>query len=198
MISGTLGGRSLYGNNGQPIAGGVAIQERTMKQCTKCQEWKAINEFNKNRTKPDGLQGYCRECQRASNLKYAHSEKGKATRKVYLNSPQGKDMRRKVQARYNRSDKNKECQRRYRHSDNGKANIRHNSIKFKFMYPHRYKARKALNHAVEKGRIPRITTQCCAQCGEPANEYHHHKGYAQEYWLDVIPLCYVCHDRGRS
>jgi hypothetical protein len=27
MTSGTLGGRSLRDNNGQPIAGGVAIQE---------------------------------------------------------------------------------------------------------------------------------------------------------------------------
>jgi 5-methylcytosine-specific restriction endonuclease McrA len=36
-----------------------------MKQCGRCQEWKERDSFARNSTKPDGLQPYCRACQRA-------------------------------------------------------------------------------------------------------------------------------------
>lgn len=55
------------------------------------------------------------------------------------------------------------------------------------------KARLAVGHAVEYGRIPPARELLCAYCGEPAYEYHHHRGYARKYWLDVIPLCHPCH-----
>jgi len=35
------------------------------KRCTKCKQWKPISEFNKRGTSKDGLQSWCRECQRA-------------------------------------------------------------------------------------------------------------------------------------
>lgn len=194
MTFGTLGGCSVCGNNGQPIAGGVAILEKQMKQCGHCEEWKPETEFNKNRAKPDGLQGYCRKCQRASGRKYAASEKGRETRQTYLATPEGKEMRRKTQARYNRSHKNKRCQRRYNRSEKGKAKTRRADRRMKAKYPARYKARKAVNHAVENGDLPAIATRHCAKCGDQAKEYHHHKGYSKEHWLDVIPVCYACHN----
>lgn len=39
-----------------------------MKRCYKCGETKPLSEFNKDRTKPDGLQGLCKKCNR-DNLK---------------------------------------------------------------------------------------------------------------------------------
>ena len=39
-------------------------KERTVpKRCPKCKEIKPVSEFNKNRTKKDGLNAYCRLCQ---------------------------------------------------------------------------------------------------------------------------------------
>jgi DNA-directed RNA polymerase subunit RPC12/RpoP len=55
------------------------------------------------------------------------------------------------------------------------------------------KGQSAVGKAVEKGLLPRITSQTCANCGKPAAHYHHHKGYAKENLLDVIPLCAKCH-----
>lgn len=61
-------------------------------------------------------------------------------------------------------------------------------------HPQNRQARIAVMHAVSRGKLPRVKTLACARCGQPAKEYHHHKGYAQEHWLDVEPLCKKCHE----
>lgn len=33
------------------------------KHCAKCEAWLPQSNFHKNRTKPDGLQNYCKQCQ---------------------------------------------------------------------------------------------------------------------------------------
>ena len=39
------------------------IKERSLKaHCYKCDQWKPREEFSKNRTKPNGLQSYCKAC----------------------------------------------------------------------------------------------------------------------------------------
>jgi hypothetical protein len=40
------------------------------KICQKCKERKPVESFNKNRAKKDGLQNYCRFCQRESDKNY--------------------------------------------------------------------------------------------------------------------------------
>ena len=37
------------------------------KYCAKCEQDKPIDDFNKNKTRHDGLQGWCRECQHSKN-----------------------------------------------------------------------------------------------------------------------------------
>lgn len=41
-----------------------------MKTCSKCSVEKPIHEFNKNKSRPDGLQTFCRECQKRQYKKY--------------------------------------------------------------------------------------------------------------------------------
>jgi hypothetical protein len=40
----------------------------TLKTCSRCEEQKPATEFHKCRTKPDGLQSYCKECKKNYNL----------------------------------------------------------------------------------------------------------------------------------
>lgn len=47
--------------------------------------------------------------------------------------------------------------------------------------------------AIERGALPPLSSQICQHCGDPAVHYHHHKGYAEEFLLDVIALCRRCH-----
>ena len=41
-----------------------------MKKCTKCKLDKSIKEFNKNKTRKDGLQNICRNCSREKSKKF--------------------------------------------------------------------------------------------------------------------------------
>jgi hypothetical protein len=56
------------------------------------------------------------------------------------------------------------------------------------------RARRRVNHAVEKGALPRVSTQACLDCGAQAYAYDHYKGYAEENWLTVQPVCRKCSD----
>lgn len=60
------------------------------------------------------------------------------------------------------------------------------------------KARRAVYNAVIAGKMPRAKQLKCTECGQQASSYHHHKGYAKEVALDVIPLCGICHCKADS
>lgn len=64
---------------------------------------------------------------------------------------------------------------------------------YRAKWPEKAGARSAVRVAVLRGELPRLNDCACARCGAAANHYHHHKGYSQECWLDVIPVCHNCH-----
>lgn len=47
----------------------MKLQTKT-KYCPNCNKTKPISEFNKNKYKSDGLQGWCRKCQRSHYKNY--------------------------------------------------------------------------------------------------------------------------------
>lgn len=59
----------------------------------------------------------------------------------------------------------------------------------------RKRAKRLMYAALRKGDLVRATT--CEQCGAPpkrrALEGHHHKGYSDEFAIDVVWLCGRCH-----
>jgi hypothetical protein len=60
------------------------------------------------------------------------------------------------------------------------------------------KAQTAVQLAVKRGDLPRIRSQRCVGCGGTAVSYHHHKGYSKANWLNVVPLCGICHGKEHS
>lgn len=59
-------------------------------------------------------------------------------------------------------------------------------------------ARQRVVLAVRNKEIPKAIDLPCKHCGHIFNgnmrhEYHHHKGYGADHFLDVIPLCRTCH-----
>ena len=88
----------------------------------------------------------------------------------------------------------KNCERIYRkQSENYKRAKRLCDLKQRILRPDNVRARWAVNHKIENGKLPRINTQYCAECGKQAIHYHHHNGYDPEHYLDVVPLCADCH-----
>lgn len=148
------------------------------KTCRTCKQTKTLTEFYKRNSSKDGHRNDCKVCFNKMVYKYQQTEKYKATKKRYRQSEKGKEVQRKGTFRYNQSEKGKAYYRKYRKEYN-------------VLHPEQRNARNAVIHAIEKGRLPHPDSLQCS-CGEPAKHYHH-KSYAKEHWLDVIPVCTKCH-----
>jgi hypothetical protein len=67
------------------------------KKCTVCKEDKELCEFNKNKTKKDGLNNVCRECSNKNSKKHYSNNKNKHKENVKLrNDKITKENRKKI------------------------------------------------------------------------------------------------------
>jgi len=125
---------------------------------------------------------------------YAQSPNGKAAIKKYRQSEKGRIASRKRIKKYHQTEKGKKtiqkARRRYYKSEKSKAYQKQWYLK----HPKQLKAKHAVENAIKTGKLPKVDSLQCA-CGNQAAEYHHHKGYAPEHWLDVIPVCKKCHSK---
>jgi len=48
------------------------------KMCGKCHKVLPVSEFYSNKSKPDGLSGYCKECMKEANHRYKLEKKNKS------------------------------------------------------------------------------------------------------------------------
>ena len=151
------------------------------KRCSHCKQVKPLFEFHKNQASKDGRQNQCKICMKESVKKYDNNPKGKATAKRYRQSERGQ---------YTRKIHNQ--------SEAGKRSHKQSYCKYRNQSPYCIKANCALNYAVSIGKLPRVSSLQCSYCPKQAEQYHHHKGYAREHWLDVIPVCISCHKKTPS
>jgi len=113
---------------------------------------------------------------------------GKVAQKRYEQSEKGKIARK----RYEQSTKGKAAKKRYRQSEKYKRDHTQGNLHYYEQHPERKVAENAITHAIETGRLIKANTLKCS-CGQRAEHYHHHKGYAREHRLDVVALCRSCH-----
>ena len=163
------------------------------KCCSHCKQTKSLNEFSRNKSSNDGYHNQCKVCKNKTNRvyrqtdkakenariyrrKYSKTEKGKAYRKKYWKSEAGIINRRKSQKKFHQTEKGKQAHREYCRK-----------------YPKKRQAKNAVNYAIIIGKLPRPDTLQCYYCPKQSKEYHHLHGYAPENWLDVIPVCVICH-----
>lgn len=67
-------------------------------------------------------------------------------------------------------------------------------------------ARQQVALKVRNGEMPSAKELPCVWCShvcdetaaDHEHEYHHHRGYSAEHFLDVIPLCKACHGKATS
>jgi hypothetical protein len=139
------------------------------KTCNICGETKPLEMFVKNKHCRNGRERRCQKCANAMN-------------RAYRSSPKGQESQRRAVRAWNQA--NPEAVRR---------KMDRAVTAFSSKEPLAYKAQRMVNRAVKKGLIPHVNTQACCRCGEVANQYHHHLGYAPEHWLHVLPVCFRCH-----
>lgn len=168
------------------------------KTCRTCKQIKPLAEFYKMLGNCDGYDNQCKICHlkqcskyaktkkgilahRKANHRYGKSEKGKSAKMKHRQSQESKTYQKRYQKNYARSEKGKDVQIR-------------TAQKQRLLHPEKYKARQVVRFAIRSGKLPRPDSRLCHYCPKPAQQYHHHKGYAKEHWLDVVPVCVPCHN----
>jgi len=173
------------------------VKAVTSKICLKCQNTKPLSAFHKSLQRKDGHQTWCKRCKkqyqqtedrRLAQKRYNQSEKGKATQKRFNQSAKGR-MARKC---FSQSGEDKITKKRYRQNEKYKKTHKQGNLHYYEQHPERKVAENAITHAIETGRLIKANTLKC-NCGQRAEHYHHHKGYAREHRLDVVALCRSCH-----
>jgi hypothetical protein len=71
------------------------------------------------------------------------------------------------------------------------AHRRANAYASSKKYPEKRRARERVKDAIRREAIPPAKALNCVDCGQPANQYDHPRGY--ENALDIEPVCYKCH-----
>lgn len=166
----------------------MAAAEAT-KVCCRCKVAKKLSEFSPGKKYSDGRVGHCRACAAAYNARPEVASRRHAKQKEYRESVRGRIVIRAGSRRYEASESGKASRRKKRQSQSHKSGNRRYDVKNRG----KRAAHSAVKYAVDNGRIPRAKSLKCASCGKQASHYHHHNGYDREHWLDVVPLCNLCH-----
>ena len=138
--------------------------------CSRCKQQKPASEFYKNKTRPGGLQSYCKACDKARQRVRSKTEKYKATCRVYNKSERRKQLRIINQAKPEVRAANNRSKDRWKQKN-----------------PEANKAHWLSAHAVKKKvLIPKP----CIVCGEEPAEKHH-EDYSKP--LNITWLCKAHH-----
>ncbi len=169
------------------------------KECRRCKQAKSTKTFGKRTSNPDGLDSCCLECKREEGAEFheKNPEKAKAYRAKYKEANREK-IRAASKLYYHTNAAEirarASAQQRKRRAENpGKAAAGYRV--YKARNPEKVAARAAVKRAVISGKLPKCTSLACVACGKPAEGYHHNKGYDRAHWLDVSPVCRICHER---
>lgn len=172
-----------------------------MRTCNRCKKEKSLKEFHKHAYK-------CKPCACAVSREWSRNnrKRHRETQRVWEAKNPGKSAAykkkwaKKHRERLNaksramwHSEKVQARVRRYAQLNREKINAR-SLAKYHADTPYRRRKRSArsrVNDAVLRGVLVKLP---CKDCGSRINvQGHHHKGYAQKNWLNVIWLCVKCH-----
>ena len=156
------------------------IVQSDVKRCPKCGEIKCRSKFHRRQRAKDGLQSYCKDCDKITTL-------------AQRATPEGLEYVRQ----WRQTESGKKSTRAYLESDAGRKTHCINAAKHRAEHSDKAKARSILSNAVIAGSVIRPLN--CSVCGiEPlpmrdgrsALQAHHHD-YTKP--LDVQWLCSPCH-----
>lgn len=175
------------------------------KRCPQCGLIMPLSCFSKDKSRPAGVKVWCRECCRAYSAAHPPKPRPAPSQKTCKGCGEAKAIsefyRNKLCADGYRSIC-KVCiavrgrlpewveSRRRSESRRPKRTVRRDPLKTA--------ARNAVKSAIARGELAHWNTAICAHCGGAAVHYHHQNGYEREHWLDVIPLCRLCHSNEHS
>lgn len=185
-------------------------QPSALKVCSKCGASKPLIQYSIYST--GTYKTHCKECaaayarqrrlenpDRARELKNKSYARNRERRQAEISArlmsdPQYRSKRNERKRRW--YEKNREYVARKRaeyYAAHGDI-ARKYSQQARLLQPDKYKARYLVAHTVRSDKFPPAFAMVCELCQEAqAAHWHHHRGYAEEYRLDVIAVCLACH-----
>jgi hypothetical protein len=165
-----------------------------LKKCDHCKKIKPFDDFGFSSQCSDGHRSTCKECRKLQDKKHREANPGKeASRKKRweaANPEKAKAVRRKW--RVVNKERQNATGRKWR--KNNRAKQLESERRLRVLYPDRFRAREAVADAIKHGKLLPVKFMICSHCKHRrAEHYHHHKGYDREHWLDVEPVCHICH-----
>lgn len=115
-----------------------------MKTCSLCKRQLDLGAFNKSSANKDGLQRYCRECQKVKKGKWYSENSGHSIR---------------YSEEWKKSNPEK-----------AKASARRHLLSLERRHPEKRSARTAISNALRDGRLSKLP---CFVCGDEKSEAHH-------------------------
>ena len=144
-----------------------------MKRCCRCKIEKDLNEFNKDKSRKDGLMYKCKLCEKE------YRQLNREKKKQYY------QMNKEKKKQYYLMNKEKidQCQKQYYQMNKEKKK------QYKKRSPEKHKARGILNMAVRRGKVHKPLY--CSSCDSDKHLEAHHTDYSNP--LEVLWLCRSCH-----
>lgn len=131
--------------------------------CNKCETIKTKADFL---YRGNGQRrSYCNECRKLMMKEYWHSRGGKEKKREYLSTNNGMESLRKREIKKRKDP----------------------------LFSIKKKARAEVQKLVNNGIIPAAKFLKCVDCDSMAKEYDHYLGYDKINWLNVQPVCWICH-----
>lgn len=177
----------------------LTMQDHTLtlpalKVCFKCGESKPLTNFYQTRTGRDAGRycSYCKACQ-AENSRQRYAADPNSTERQRLKSRRLRAAN--LGKRYEYDPVRARASAKAQRAANPEA-ARAASARQKVLNRLRTRANVAVQYRVRRGYFPPAWTMVCECCQEAqAAHWHHHKGYEEEYRIDVIAMCTVCHGK---
>ena len=184
------------------------------KPCTKCGEVLDLEAgFHRDKRAKDGRQSQCKACVRENGREWYAANVARARANMHRWTAANPERIAKNNRRWTAAnpDRKREISRRWAAANAERVNElvrqrraadpekqREASRQQREAHPRRNKARNAVSVALREGKL---TPGFCSVCGlEPKKvngrqriQAHHHRGYDEDYWLDIVWLCRPCH-----
>ena len=145
-----------------------------IKHCPKCSLDLPREQFSKNSSRRDGLQGYCKRCS-------GNAKKSSVTKKPEQYAEAAARYKRAHRDRINAATR----ERRKRNPEKARAG----DLRDRQAHPERARARWAVGDAIRAGKLVRPTR--CSRCDHEGSVEGHHPDYSRP--LCVVWVCRKCH-----
>ena len=178
----------------------INIPTPKTKICRKCQKEIPIEQLVKNNLCKDGYLRRCKPCHNKISAAYVlnNPEKRKQTLQNDYQANKARFLKNARNWRKTNPEKVREKSKQ-QYAENPEYYKNYAKTvgvkKYQAKYPEKYKAHSKVHNAVRDGKLPRVSTLKCVSCGNQATQYHHHAGYEEKNWLNVIPMCKPCHSK---